>query len=217
MVLHLRDDGICKLFSTCRKVFDYSWIADVERDFDCYVEVVIFGFAGSDTMDGLAGADTLTGGTYEVQAGSIMDFGTNGPIAVNAAEIILSGAGSVLAAVDSLAENSGSFTVADGRNFTTAGSLVNAGELLVGAGSVFTVAGALTGGSGTTTLEAGARLTASYIRQSSLVIHGAAGGSPAAVPEPGTGALAVIAILVLIGCRRNTRRTNPGESRRLST
>ncbi len=88
-------------------------------------------------------ANTLTGGTWKVGAGSTMNFGT-ATFANNAATIELDGVGSTFAAVNPLASNSGSFTIKNGRNFTTVGALANSGILAVGPSSTFTANGALT-------------------------------------------------------------------------
>jgi filamentous hemagglutinin len=170
--------------------------------------------------------DTLTGGAYEVQAGSTLDLGTNGPIVVNAANITLKGAGSALTAVnplaEKLAENRGSLTITNGRTFTTAGGLLNSGALVVGAGSTFTVTDNLTdgpGGTGITTVEGS--LVADAIVQQTLAIG--AGGSvtirettaaASAVPEPGAWALLSTAGLGGLAalCRRKRRLTAAGRT-----
>ncbi len=93
-------------------------------------------------LTNLAGG-TLTGGTYEAYAGSTVSFGT-ATFTVNAANILLDGVGSTFAAVNPLATNNGSFTIRNGRNFTTAGALLNNGLLGIGASSTLNVNGALT-------------------------------------------------------------------------
>ena len=91
---------------------------------------------------------TLTGGTYNVistntAATSTLSFG-GGTITTNAASVTLSGASTVFTEINSLATNTGSFAVANGRNFTTAGALANSGTLVAAGGSVLTVPGGLT-------------------------------------------------------------------------
>jgi hypothetical protein len=103
---------------------------------------------------------TLTGGTYD-SAGTleIDQLGTaGGEIVTNAANIVLDGAASTFVdggskdALSSFAINAAksSFTITNGRNFTTAGNFTNNGTLAVGAGSTFGVGGSLTNFAGTT-------------------------------------------------------------------
>jgi hypothetical protein len=108
-----------------------------------------------------AGAGTLTGGSYTV-AGTLQF--TNANVVTNAATIVLDGPTSQIIDQNNLdglrnfATNAaaGSFTIQNGRNFTTPGSFTNNGALTVGAGSTFSTpnltnfdagAGTLTGGS----------------------------------------------------------------------
>ena len=76
---------------------------------------------------------TLTGGQWDAFAGSTINLGSTS-ITNNAANVLLSGQGSTFAAINSLAINSGTFTITAGRNFT-ASSLSNSGDLNIGAGS----------------------------------------------------------------------------------
>ncbi len=119
---------------------------------------------GSSTLNVSSGAltndsgTTLTGGTYKViatdsSATSTLSFG-GGTIVTNAAKVTLSGASTVFTEINSLAANSGSFAVANGRNFTTAGALANSGTL-VAAGSTLSVTGKLTQTSAGTLAGAG--------------------------------------------------------------
>jgi YVTN family beta-propeller protein len=98
---------------------------------------------------------TLTGGTYEV----IAPVGTtammrllSANIVTNAATILLDGVGSNLYSVDSPGTTdalagfttnaaAGSFTIQNGANFTTAGTLTNAGNVTVGASTTLTIGG----------------------------------------------------------------------------
>jgi hypothetical protein len=94
-------------------------------------------------------AGTLTGGTYIV-AGTFKF--PSAAITVNAATIVLDGAGSAI--VDqannnallnfSTNDNAGSFTIQNGRNFTTAADFTNNGTLTIGVGSTFSVNGSYT-------------------------------------------------------------------------
>jgi hypothetical protein len=89
---------------------------------------------------------TLTGGTYVIA--STFQF-PGADIVTNAATIVLNGASSRVidqASADGLrnfATNAavGSFTVQNGRNFTTAGDFTNTGNLTLGPGSMFRVTG----------------------------------------------------------------------------
>ena len=85
----------------------------------------------------------LTGGTYQAFANSTLSFGT-ATFTTNAATILLDGVGSVFAAVNPLATNNGSFTIQNGRNFTTVGALTNGGTLGIGPSSTLNITGALT-------------------------------------------------------------------------
>jgi hypothetical protein len=98
---------------------------------------------------------TLAGGTYAVYgtAGSPGNLQLpTGAIVTNAATILLDGVNSNLKqnngtdALTSLATNTadGSFTIRNGRNFTTAGAFGNAGIVQVGPSSTFTTSGAFT-------------------------------------------------------------------------
>jgi hypothetical protein len=91
---------------------------------------------------------TLTGGTYD----AVGTIGIAGPIANNAATIILDGTSSsiVYGGTDALASTfaddqaAGTFELLHGRNFTTAGAFSNQGVIDVGAGSTLTIGGAFT-------------------------------------------------------------------------
>jgi hypothetical protein len=90
---------------------------------------------------------TLNGGTYRI-AGTFQFAGA--ALVTNDATIVLIGSTSQIvdqANNDALAgftTNAGSFTIQDGRDFTTAGDFSNAGSLAVGDGSTLKVTGAYT-------------------------------------------------------------------------
>jgi hypothetical protein len=125
--------------------------------------------------------NTLSGGSYLV-AGSLQFLNAaNGIVAIdtNAANIVLNGAGSsilnafgddVLAGL-SVNASAGSFTIENGRNFTTAGDFQNSGTLVVGNGSTFTTgAGAAnsytqSGASSLTDIQGGGQLDAATYTQ----------------------------------------------------
>ena len=95
---------------------------------------------------------TLTGGTYNVVGASTLQFaGAN--VVTNAAAIRLDGAGAQFlnsstagSGLLNLAANTaaGSFTIRNGRNFTTLGAFNNAGIVNVGTSSTFTGGGVFT-------------------------------------------------------------------------
>ncbi len=140
---------------------------------------------------------TLTGGTWIVKASSTLNIATGGAsIAVNQGAVTLDGLGSTFAKINTIADNQGSFSVLNGRNFTTAGTLDNSGSLTVGAGSNFVVTGNLTG-NGDTVVNG--IMTSNMIVQNSLTLGGGAivtinpipggplgGQSLTAVAEPST-------------------------------
>jgi hypothetical protein len=92
---------------------------------------------------------TLTGGTYDVygtlQAGPLGTAG--GEIVDNAADILLDGPTSDIVdasgrdALSALRSNSGTLSLLDGRDYTTAGDFDNSGTLDIGATDIFTVNG----------------------------------------------------------------------------
>src|SRR5207249_1745796 len=72
------------------------------------------------------------------------------------ASVTLSGTAANFAAVGSLADNAGNFTVSGGRQFTTAGDLSNTGTVTIGPGSAVTVHGAYSqGAAGTLDVQLG--------------------------------------------------------------
>ena len=104
---------------------------------------------------------TLTGGTYIVS--STLSF-TGANIQTNAATIVLDGSASNTLnssnsanALTNFSTNAagGSFTIQNGRNFTTTGAFTNAGNLAVGASSIFTATGNYTQTAGDTDLQGG--------------------------------------------------------------
>ncbi len=86
----------------------------------------------------------LAGGAWEVGPGATLVFGGVTSLPVNEGDVYLRGAGSTFAPINALADNRGAFRISEGRNFTTAGNLVNSGLLFAGAGSRLTVNGTLT-------------------------------------------------------------------------
>jgi hypothetical protein len=83
---------------------------------------------------------TLTGGTWQVDDGGILDFGS-ALIETNGADVQLSGA-ATFNALRSLRANTGRLTLLEGRDFTSLGDVANSGSLTLGPQSTFTVTGA---------------------------------------------------------------------------
>jgi hypothetical protein len=117
--------------------------------------------------------NTLTGGTYIVGGTLQFNNAANGIIAIktNAANLTLNGASAQILdalngnALGGLATNAaaGSFTIENGRNFTSAGAFLNSGTLTVGGSSAFNAGAGGTGvydqsgaSSATTILQGGA-------------------------------------------------------------
>ena len=75
---------------------------------------------------------TITGGTYQVFASSVMNF--NGRVITTVGPnttVLLDGASSVFTAANTITTNNGSFTISNGRQHTAA-SFTNSGTLVVG-------------------------------------------------------------------------------------
>jgi RHS repeat-associated protein len=111
------------------------------------------------TLPQLAGS-TLTGGTWIVRAGATLNLARAPNLTASSASITLDGPGSTFTTINTLASNAGSFSLLDGRNFTTVGPFSNTGSLTVGAGSTFHVTGA-------------------YTQSAAATLHVQVGGTPA--------------------------------------
>jgi hypothetical protein len=111
---------------------------------------VQFAYESLTNLDLSPGVLALTGGTYEVDAGSTIYMaasvftGDTASIAKNAANIVLNGVNSTFTTLASLSTNSGSFTLKSGAAFTTAGALTNSGTVFIGAATGGNPASALT-------------------------------------------------------------------------
>jgi len=90
-----------------------------------------------------ATTDTLSGGTWRVIGPRTMALAAIGPVVINAADVELSGVGSTFTSVNMIANNQGSFTLRNDRDFTTAGSLTNSGTLRVDGTAALTINGNL--------------------------------------------------------------------------
>jgi hypothetical protein len=122
-------------------------------------------------------AGTLSGGTYEVFGNSGLGFaGAN--VVTNAATVLLDGSGSALYnsnnfsnALANFATNTaaGSFTIQNGRNFTSAGAFTNAGLVSVGSGSTFTASGSFSDQAGGTLQLTGGSFNATSLANAGTV------------------------------------------------
>jgi hypothetical protein len=91
-------------------------------------------------------AGSLNGGTWAAVNGSI-NFGTS-TITTNNANILLSGTGANFAAMAPLQVNLGRFTITNGSNFSSVGSLTNSGTITIGQESVLLVRNQLNNSAG---------------------------------------------------------------------
>ena len=106
---------------------------------------------------------TLTGGTWIVSGSSTLSIATGSNITTNQGSITLDGPGSTFAKINTLANNQGTFTITDERNFTTVGGLANSGTINVGNGSTLAVSGNLNQTAGNLWLDNGGTLTAGNV------------------------------------------------------
>ncbi len=88
-------------------------------------------------------ANTLTGGTWKVFSNSTLSI-ANASISTNNANVILSGTGSTFTQFNPVTMNQGSFSILEGRNFTTLSNLTNAGAMTIDDNSIMTVNGSFT-------------------------------------------------------------------------
>jgi hypothetical protein len=98
-------------------------------------------FTSPQMLTNLSGT-ALTGGSYAVNSNSAITLGS-ATIQTNAATIILSGANSLMPAINPLDTNHGVLKVTSGRAFSTTGNLLSDGLLEIGAASTLTVSGTL--------------------------------------------------------------------------
>lgn len=110
---------------------------------------------------------TLTGGTWTVSNGSALVFNTGSNITTigTNARVTLDGAGSSFAKINTLNNNQGSFTVKNGRDFTTGGNLANSGTVRIEGSTTLTIGtgGTYTQTAGETLLSGNSQLTASAV------------------------------------------------------
>jgi hypothetical protein len=160
------------------------------------------------TLTQLVGS-SLTGGTWVVMANSTLNITTGSNITINQGNVTLDGVGSTFTKINTLANNQGSFSILEGRNFTTAGNLANSGTITVGNGSEFDVNGGITG-TGNFVVNGGSLSTDYFLGNTLTICAGGvvrieplSGGPLAAqdqispVPEPATTTLLLLAGLGL--------------------
>ncbi|HLJ95648.1 MAG TPA: hypothetical protein VKU02_20900 [Gemmataceae bacterium] len=91
----------------------------------------------------LAGGTYLIGGTFQFPGANIVSNDANLVLTGPASQIVDQANNDALANFAGI-DATGSFTIQNGRNFTTAGAFSNAGSLIIGLGSTLTVTGAFT-------------------------------------------------------------------------
>ncbi len=134
---------------------------------------------------------TLTSGTYYVSSSSAANPATfslgGGSIVTNNANIFLYGPGSVFNELNALANNAsgGTIDLDSGRNFTTAGALINAGEIDVDGGSKLTVSGTFNN-SGLTYVDGSSTNTTSATLQGNVTNSGTLDATLATINVQGT-------------------------------
>ncbi|MFZ0816799.1 MAG: S-layer family protein [Candidatus Sulfotelmatobacter sp.] len=143
--------------------------------------------AGTDTLTNYhntgVDANELVGGTYTVGGTLTFNAGLTGAIKVDDANITMEGTGLIentttgAASTNALVNlnsisSTGSFTLADGANFTTMGNFTNGNKLTVDAGSIF----ALTGSNVLTNLASGTLTGGTYTVGGTLQLTSANGG-----------------------------------------
>jgi hypothetical protein len=84
---------------------------------------------------------TLSSGTWQVFNGAILTINSAGNFFTNNATVLLNGPGSNFTNMNSLSNNTGTFSVVNGATFTTTSSLTNTGNVTIGAGSAISVSG----------------------------------------------------------------------------
>ena len=101
------------------------------------------GFFANGTLLNIS-SGILSGGRWEVFANSTLSLGTSTTsISTNAANVLLDGPNSTLSAINNLTSNIGTFSISNGRNFSTIGALFNSGTFAIGQGSALRVNGSL--------------------------------------------------------------------------
>ena len=78
----------------------------------------------------------LMGGTWQISEAGRLQAEHDAPISTNQAAVVLRGEESRFDGIDALVSNEGLFSIGEGREFTTAGSLENSGEIVVGPESI---------------------------------------------------------------------------------
>jgi hypothetical protein len=145
---------------------------------------------------------TLTGGIYVVDAGSTLQLPDDATIVTLAANLTLSGAGSVVQSLDTSTRApvaiestlttiaaGGALQVLDGRSYATANAIADSGSLTVGGGT-FTAASLSVAAGGAVVVDAGATLSlGSPLKLAGTVTNaGTINGSKAAAVKMASGA-----------------------------
>ncbi len=136
------------------------------------------GLFRASTLNQHYGANTLTGGRWEIFAGSVMRL-IGADIVENRASILFDGVGSELYRDDAAAEalagfvlNHGSFTVQNGRDYVLASGFENRGAVTSGPGSILTATGDYLQTNGTTTVQGTLTATSDTVRIVDGVLEG---------------------------------------------
>jgi hypothetical protein len=138
------------------------------------VEVIAGTLTLGSTVTQVSGS-TLTGGTWYVFDGAVLNLTAGANLATNNATVGLFGGGS-FPKIDRLTRNTGSLFLLGGATFTTAGAFANAGVIVLDAASALTVQGGFTQTAGYTALGGGT-LTAS----GAVSVQGGGLGGPGVV------------------------------------
>ena len=85
--------------------------------------------------------DTLTGGTWIARNNSSLNVTSASDIATNQGRVFLDGASAQFPRINTLTDNAGSFSLMNGRSFTTAGNLQNSGTILSDTSCTLSVTG----------------------------------------------------------------------------
>ncbi|HEY6565737.1 MAG TPA: LamG domain-containing protein, partial [Pirellulaceae bacterium] len=105
---------------------------------------VQFGTVSFDDGSPQFAGNTLTGGEWIVRQFAALSAPNATNITINKADVTLDGLSSNFGKFNSLANNQGSFTITDGRDFTTTGNLTNSGTITAGPESALMINGNFT-------------------------------------------------------------------------
>jgi hypothetical protein len=94
---------------------------------------------GKVTQLSASSPNILTGGIWNIGAGSELSISSGGNISTNQGKVTLDGVGATFTEINSLADNQGTFAIKSGRNFTTSSNLLNTGTLNIGEGTTLQI------------------------------------------------------------------------------